>query len=422
MKKYFSTLLIILIGILGAQAQDALTLITENPDRAANNLHSYEFADVTDTPAPDGFEPFYISHYGRHGSRYEINTTFSDDAIAGLRAADSLGLLTDIGRQLYEDVKAIAEAHDGMAGMLTPRGGREHRRIAARMAARFPQVFDSSERKEVAAVSSTSQRCLMSMANFAVGLKEQVPGAELSFITGEKFMSYLAPSIPYPHHIEGLWDEAVYGPYDFSRFISQLFTDTVRTMEVIPDMAGFVKSAYSTSQLSQDLDYLGLDMLRKYFTPEELVSLWEKGNDNIYLMWAGSLEYGDFVKNQIKPLLADIIEKADAAMACGSHRAADLRFGHDTGILPLFALLGADTPGGEAYRFFNAHKNGWYSFRQIPMATNAQFVFYRNSDGEVLVKMLYNERESTIPGLTAYSGPYYRWSDVRSWFEALCKN
>ena len=81
MKKIFSTLFIF-IGILGAQAQDALSLIAENPDRAANNMHSYEFVEVTDTPAPEGFVPFYISHYGRHGSRYELNTSFSRNAIA----------------------------------------------------------------------------------------------------------------------------------------------------------------------------------------------------------------------------------------------------------------------------------------------------------------------------------------------------
>ena len=37
--------------------------------RAAFNTHSYEFEPVKDTPAPKGYKAFYISHYGRHGSR-----------------------------------------------------------------------------------------------------------------------------------------------------------------------------------------------------------------------------------------------------------------------------------------------------------------------------------------------------------------
>lgn len=419
MKKIFSTLFIF-IGILGAQAQDALTLIAENPDRAANNMHSYEFVEVIDTPAPEGFVPFYISHYGRHGSRYDLNTKFSKAAMAGLRAADSLGLLTDMGRQFRDDVIAVTKAHEKMEGMLTPRGGREHRTIAARMAGRFPQVFSSPDRREVSAVSSVVPRCLMSMANFTLSLKEQMPDVEICMSTGEKYMSYIAPSIPYPHHIEGLWDEAVYESCDFSRFMGQLFTDTVKVREIIPDAEEFVRSAYGTSLLCQDLDFLGLDMMRKYFTPEELVSLWAKGNDNIYLMWAGSREYGAEVKQKIKPLVRDIVEKADAATASDGHRAADLRFGHDTGMLPLFALLGVDTPNGESYRFFNAHKNGWYSFKQIPMATNVQFVFYRNSAGKILAKMLYNEREVAIPEVKPYDGPYYLWSELKARLDALC--
>ena len=63
---------------VSANAQEeALRLITENPDRAANNMHSYEFNPIQDTKAPKGFKPFYISHYGRHGSRYEQNSTTS---------------------------------------------------------------------------------------------------------------------------------------------------------------------------------------------------------------------------------------------------------------------------------------------------------------------------------------------------------
>ena len=46
------------------------------------------------------------------------------------------------------------------------------------------------------------------------------------------------------------------------------------------------------------------------------------------------------------------------------------------------------------------------------MASNLQLVFYRDANGEILVKALYNEREMRIKGLTPLSGPYYRWRDV----------
>ena len=114
MKKLFllSLLMTLCLG-LGAQ-DEAVRLIAENPDRASNNMHSYEFDPIVDTKAPKGFKPFYISHYGRHGSRYEQNSTFARAALEGFAYLDSLNLLTDAGKALYADVNAVVEAHKGM--------------------------------------------------------------------------------------------------------------------------------------------------------------------------------------------------------------------------------------------------------------------------------------------------------------------
>jgi hypothetical protein len=54
----------------------------------------------------------------------------------------------------------------------------------------------------------------------------------------------------------------------------------------------------------------------------------------------------------------------------------------------------------------------------MPMAANMQIAFYRNGGGDVLVKVLYNERETALVGLAPVKGPYYRWQDVRS---RLCR-
>ena len=39
---------------------------------------------------------------------------------------------------------------------------------------------------------------------------------------------------------------------------------------------------------------------------------------------------------------------------------------------------------------------------------------------KVLVKVLYNEKEVTFPGLEPVSGPYYEWTALRAHFIALC--
>ena len=50
--------------------QEVMALLKEDPTRSVNLHHNYEApAKIVDTPAPKGYKPFYVSHYGRHGSR-----------------------------------------------------------------------------------------------------------------------------------------------------------------------------------------------------------------------------------------------------------------------------------------------------------------------------------------------------------------
>lgn len=65
-----SIVLITSVFSFSVQAQSYKELIEENPDRAGGVYHYYEYSPSTFTKAPKGYKPFYISHYGRHGSRY----------------------------------------------------------------------------------------------------------------------------------------------------------------------------------------------------------------------------------------------------------------------------------------------------------------------------------------------------------------
>ena len=444
MKRFLSlSLLAALCLNLGAQ-EAVVRLFTENPYRASNNMHYYEFNPIEDTPAPKGFKPFYISHYGRHGSRYEQNSTFARAAQEGFFHLDSLGLLTPDGKRLWEQVERVVEAHKGMEGSLTPRGAREHKQLAVRMAQRFPAVFKNKERQEVNSFSSTNFRCIVSMCNFTNSLSVQYPALDLTFTSAERFMSYITPSLNVPRpgevppqrpafdHSAFMRQQQQSGPraykpaegtpgYDFTRFLRPLFTDYNAALKELGNPEPFVKAIFSAGGLCQLVDELGdIDIYHEYFTPEELVYLWAPGNDSLYRMWAGSVENGEVIRYAIRPLLMDFVEKADAALQPGSHRAADLRFGHDTSVLPLAALLGVDDTQHRVFPYQKAHEMGWYAFFQVPMATNCQMIFYRNKKGEVLVKVLYNEKEVQIPGIEPISGPYYAWNELRAHFIDLC--
>lgn len=417
--------LLLLVGWQAAaqpasRGAEALAQITENPDRAATNMHSYEFHPLVDTPAPKGFKPFYVSHYGRHGSRYETSASFAKSLLTSLHKADSLSLLTDTGQALYRDVQAISDEHIGMDGMLTPRGGQEHQKLAARMAERYSSVFKQKGRKEVLAVSSTSQRCIVSMANFTSSLKGKVPDLEMTITTGQRYMAYINPPIRYAGNPFASRGQAAPDNFDWTRFMTQVFRDTVAAETLLGSASSFAGSVFSAGCVCQTIDFMGVDIFRNYFTPEELTHLWEQRNDMIYGLWGNSLETGDAVRAAPVPLLKDFVEKADAALAAGSHRCADLRFGHDTTSLPLAALLGIDDPQGRRFAINEAH-NYWFAQDQVPMATNIQMIFYRNRKGEVLTKVLFNEKEVRFSGMKTEEGPYYRWEALRSWFLSLCE-
>ena len=122
------------------------------------------------------------------------------------------------------------------------------------------------------------------------------------------------------------------------------------------------------------------------------------------------------MRDSYKPLLRNIIESADAAIADPT-QAATLRFAHDSNITPLAALMGIETYD-VARRDPATLFQYWTDFKVSPMGANLQMVFYNKKGGstaDILVKVLLNEQEVHIPVATD-SFPYYRWSDVRAYY------
>ena len=73
--KRLTTLLLTAAIALSSTAQTALEEIRANKYLAGSNYLDYNRQLPTKklTPAPKGYIPYYMSHYGRHGSRWLIN-------------------------------------------------------------------------------------------------------------------------------------------------------------------------------------------------------------------------------------------------------------------------------------------------------------------------------------------------------------
>ena len=61
-------LALLLLAATCAAAQPTPAQLASRPELTASIYHSYEYLPGPAAPVPDGYEPFYISHYGRHGT------------------------------------------------------------------------------------------------------------------------------------------------------------------------------------------------------------------------------------------------------------------------------------------------------------------------------------------------------------------
>ena len=423
MKKLFFLLTAVLLLCAPAWSQDARILLKQNPERYGGVHHSYEAPETTvDTPAPKGYEPFYVSHYGRHGSRYMTSMNSVTRVSHLFDKLDSLGVLSMEGEALHKALKALEQSHEDQAGYLTLRGGREHQGIAHRLYQRVPGVFAQTDRDRVVAESSYVQRCIQSLANFSLALKADAPQLRFDIYAGERFMKHISPgtSVPRNRSHSAVFDSVLNARFDPARVMNAWFSDPWVAAQHLGkySVRQFIYYVFYAGGINQCLaDDYDLPEIHAFFTEDELYNLWYCENLSHFDSMSNTLDNGCRFNETGRKILADFVSKADAAVA-GNDVAADLRFGHDSGLLPLLSYLRLEGYE-ETVPMAQAAESGWYSFEQMPMGSNLQLIFYRDRKGEVLVKILRTERETTIPALKPYKGPYYRWKDLRNYFVNL---
>ena len=378
---------------------------------AGTNIHSYEFHPVYDSPAPKGYKPFYISHYGRHGSRSSGDGHEYVRLRDILLAAQADGQLTEKGEWLLKATEKVIEEHAGMSGRLTPRGRREHATLAERMYRRYPAVFRSGSKK-IFAVSSTVPRCIVSMAAFTNRLMALQKDLDIDVDTGEKYMKYLtrAGNTEIQERAKPILD-AYYKrvPVDTTTIRSTIFKDPAASGKYVKNAYKFERDIYKTAQTAEPFD---IEDNIFGILPEGVVYKWAADNSMyIYLNHANSAEVGDVRIPRASLLADDIVAKADEVIG-GAPRAADLRFGHDWPFVGICCYFGLE---GISERMTVEEADGkWVGARYTPLAANLQLIFYRKKGADVLVKFLLNEKETLIPELKAVQGPYYRWDDVKA--------
>lgn len=388
-----------------------LSLSARTLDREATRsiYCQYDFeAERLDEPAPKGFKPFYISHYGRHGARYIYSEREYELLYEVFARAREAGVLTTLGEELYASFMAVYPHFHGRAGELTQQGCMQHRMLAARMTDTYPRIF--MKKAEVRAESSVYPRCIMSMNAFCDELRSRA--CRVQEEVEEHNMAYMAPYTRYNPKFKGEdlswrseYEEYFYSRFDRKAFYARLFTDPAFASSIEEDME-FIMTLYY-----MDCHMAGTEFPNTSFdgafSDEDYALCNEMDNIKFYMRkgW-GEGRQGRLNVALGEALMQDILDKAEYAITSGQP-AADLRFGHDGALMTLLAFLRAEGWDRRA-PVMSDIKNVWNSC-SVPMASNVRFIFFRKG-AQVLVKVQHNESDIKLP-LKAYSGPYYLWSD-----------
>jgi len=410
---------------LTAAAQGMREEIKAHPEKAAGvyRLSPAEFAEQS--PAPKGYKPFYISHYGRHGSRYILRNNKFDNVFNVFAQADKAGKLTPFGKEVYGRMQRIADVCQGLAGDLTPLGQEQHRGIARRMYGAYPDIFRHDP--HITAVSTIVPRCLLSMNSFTNELLRCDAALDITLDTGYKYMCYLNPyykdnspslsaRIDKYRYPVGPWVDDWYAfrraTVDNTRVLRSLFAEEFADeMEFANDFViNLFRVTVNTPNTPAQVD------MSDIFTADEKYTWWRLINAIFYYEKGPSCTGGGFINEVPANLLKQFIDDAAEKVEAGAP-AVTLRFGHDGVLMGLYNTMRLAGWSHKAERIEDIEQS-WHDF-DIPMASNLQWIFYRNAkSGDVLVKMLINEEEAEFP-VESDMKPYYHWNDVKAFYDKV---
>ena len=415
---YFIALLFV---VNGTAAQASKEEIFSTIEKTAGVYFAYPEKEIkTQTPAPAGYAPFYISHLGRHGSRYLVSDDEYKNVIVLFESAEKNNALTGLGKDVLKRLQLLWKEVEWRGGDLSPLGVREQRGIAERMYKSYPQVFTNESK--VSACATTIVRCVLSMDAFCERLKEFNPAMPISRNSGMKWQQYLnhhtAEAIAY-RSAPDTW-KAGYKQFEKQhvqphRLMESLFMDkSFMNAKATPEkvMWSLFSIAGGMQNVETRISFYDL------FTKQELFDLWQCRNYKTYVNDANSALNGGIMMANAIPLLRSILDSAEQIINTNG-KGADFRFAHDGNIIPLAMLLHLDGSYNSVSDPADCYK-AWCDFKVAPMAGNIQIVFFRKKGSkDILVKFLQNENEVLVPPVKSDVLPYYRWKDIARYYKTL---
>ncbi len=405
---------------LAVSAQQAREDFRKDITLSGSNYKAYPGPQKQLTPAPAGYKPYYISHYGRHGSRYLIGANDYDRPYNALKKLADAGMLTEKGLEVFDKVGQIREEARGRDGELTKLGAEQHRAIAKRMYERFPEVFKG--KTNIDAKSTQVIRCILSMENALLQFSTMNPELNITHDASRHDMYYMNQKDSVLTSLKGKGSKSQEF-HEFSkkhrtgqRVADLLFKDKEFLEKNKIDGRRLVEKIFELASNIQSTELRHKFQMYDLFNEDEVYDFWAGSNAWWYVNYGSSPLSGGVQGYSQRNLVRKIISEADSCLAL-PHPGATLRYGHDTMVMPLVCLLNINGYGKQM-PLEDLDKNGWLNYRIFPMACNVQFIFYHKNDQDkdVIFKILHNEDEAQLPDLKPVQGCYYKWSDFKEYF------
>jgi hypothetical protein len=437
MKRYLS-FFVALIATFATTAQNPEAIremIRKNPNFAEPTVATYANIERGEVArAPKGFKPFHITIVGRHGSRYELRDTTFVYTTEIYNRAEKLGILTPLGKEICQVLNRATAEQTGRAGELAPLGQRQWREIGRRTYNNFKEVFDKGA---IEGKSSVWMRCVISMVSFVDGLKEQNSKIPADIEARQEYLKIVRPMANYPgmpDEIQDIWDNyckqhdkvwrnefvSSIKAEDMKSMLSKVTTAPERLVSECgaPNLAHIFFNTHHLLLFAQNLEVADVDILTRTYTLDEQYICYLSKSIN-WLHWTGA--WGnprvEAYCSYFHPFIDDLFGNIESAIEGKNPYVANLRFTHDSYIMPLLTVLGYKD---SALQYYGEGVAAWEKGATsaalsplVPMAANLQIVLYRNKKGEVLVRSLLNENDVYLP-VECATAPFYKWEDMRS--------
>ena len=181
---------------------------------------------------------------------------------------------------------------------------------------------------------------------------------------------------------------------DDGRFVSSLSGDGKTTLKGLGDAGSLLYELYVIAPALRA--EAGVDFTP--YMPAAQARFFAALNDgsDFYDKGPGMTEKGDVTSRMAQVLVDDLFGEVDAIARGDLSHAAKLRFAHAEILMPFAVRMGLKGVTQQVPRTatFGYDTNPWRGEYVSPMAANMQWDVYADGSGRLLVKMLYNEKET----------------------------